>query len=81
MPDAVGVGPSQPSDLEALAGRTGGMVASDGDLAPVTERLRALRSETSTPELRHPMRSLWWLLPFAGCLSGEWWLRRRTGLR
>jgi hypothetical protein len=29
----------------------------------------------------HPMRAPWWLLPFAGCLSVEWWLRRRNGLR
>lgn len=29
----------------------------------------------------HPMREPWWILPFAGCLSAEWWLRRRNGLR
>ena len=29
----------------------------------------------------HPMRAAWWVLPFAGCLSIEWWLRRRVGLR
>ncbi len=28
-----------------------------------------------------PMRSPWWLLPFVTCLTGEWWLRRRRGLR
>lgn len=27
----------------------------------------------------HPMQSPWWILPFAGCLSIEWWLRRRAG--
>lgn len=31
--------------------------------------------------LGRPMRSPWWLLPFAACLTGEWWLRRRGGLR
>lgn len=31
--------------------------------------------------VRHPMRSVWWLLPFAACLSAEWWIRRRRGLR
>jgi hypothetical protein len=31
--------------------------------------------------IRHPMRSPWWLVPFVGCLSIEWWLRRRRGLR
>jgi hypothetical protein len=29
----------------------------------------------------HPMRSVWWMLPFVGCLSVEWWLRRRHGLK
>jgi MoxR-like ATPase len=33
------------------------------------------------PQRRHPMRSAWWLVPFAACLSGEWWLRRRHGQR
>ena len=28
----------------------------------------------------YPMRSVWWLLPFAAALSFEWWLRRRGGL-
>ena len=34
-----------------------------------------------TTQIRHPMRSTWWILPFALCLSAEWWLRRRQGLR
>jgi hypothetical protein len=32
-------------------------------------------------QIRHPMRSAWWMLPFALGLSAEWWLRRRRGLR
>jgi hypothetical protein len=28
---------------------------------------------------RHPWRSAWWIVPFAGCLGGEWLLRRRRG--
>jgi hypothetical protein len=31
-------------------------------------------------ETWHPMRSAWWIIPFALALSGEWWLRRRRGL-
>jgi len=26
----------------------------------------------------HPMRWMWWWVPFGLCLGGEWWLRRRT---
>jgi len=28
-----------------------------------------------------PFRSAWWIVPFVLALSGEWWLRRRQGLR
>jgi hypothetical protein len=27
----------------------------------------------------HPMRSAWWIVPFALALGAEWWLRRRRG--
>jgi hypothetical protein len=29
----------------------------------------------------HPMRSVWWLVPFTLCAAGEWWLRRHRGER
>ena len=29
----------------------------------------------------HPFRSAWWIVPFVLALSGEWWLRRRQGMR
>jgi len=56
------------------------------DVAP--ERLADLegliRRTVASPRFsiaRHPMRSAWWMLPFAACLSAEWWMRRRRGLR
>jgi len=45
---------------------------------------RFIRNAVSSPHTRavhHPMRSAWWFAPFAACLSAEWWLRRRRGLR
>ena len=65
------------------------MIASSHRGIDVTpERLgeleRFVRGSVSAPRttlVRHPMRSAWWLLPFAACLSAEWWLRRRKGLR
>ena len=30
---------------------------------------------------RRPMRSPWWMIPFAACLSVEWYLRRRRSDR
>jgi hypothetical protein len=46
--------------------------------------IRALREQIAAPLVRverRPMRSPWWLVPFVACLGGEWWLRRRGGLR
>lgn len=74
-------GPAVDANLDAVASRTGGLVVSEAGLDRLAEALRALRSDARTPEARHPMRSLWWFPLFAGCLAGEWWLRRRAGLR
>jgi hypothetical protein len=32
-------------------------------------------------ETWHPMRSVWWLMPFTLCAAAEWWLRRHRGER
>lgn len=81
MPGDATSGPAVEADLGAVASSTGGLVVSDTGLDRLAEALRGLRSDTRTPEARHPMRSLWWFPVFVGCLAGEWWLRRRSGLR
>ena len=48
--------------------------ASPGATAP--ERPSA---EKASP--MHPMHSAFWMFPFVVALGGEWWLRRRIGLR
>jgi hypothetical protein len=53
----------------------------DREVSRVVEHLRAARPSDRVPEVRHPMRSGWWMLPFAVLLAAEWWLRRRVGLR
>jgi hypothetical protein len=67
--------------LERAAQASGGVVVSAGDEATVTHALDAAPHESSRVVSVHPMRRPWWILPFAGCLSAEWWLRRRQGLR
>lgn len=63
---------------EAAAERSGGaVVGTAGELRHLLERLPALELEAST----HPMRSPWWIVPFAGCLFIEWLIRRKRGLR
>jgi hypothetical protein len=56
------------------------------DVTPdrVADVVRFIRNNVPAPRLPrslHPMRSTWWIVPFAACLSGEWWLRRRQGKR
>lgn len=66
--------------LERYAKTSGGIVMKDGD-----ERAAAATSwsfaPSTVPMPVRPMRSPWWILPFAACSSVEWWLRRRSGLR
>jgi len=64
------------AQLERYARGSGGVVTDKDNLNAV---VAAPRVPATTPV--QPMRSAWWLVPFAGCLSVEWWLRRRTGLR
>jgi hypothetical protein len=61
----------------AVAAFGGVTVEADGIAALVT-RLRASATPRHTPVPVHPMRSAWWIVPFAACLGGEWWLRRRA---
>ncbi len=82
---AVSSAPSRSADdtlatVERVARASGGVVTDKDNL---DVRLHASDAPARQPFLEpvRPMRSAWWLLPFAGCLSVEWWLRRRMGLR
>jgi hypothetical protein len=67
--------------LSLLASTRGGVDTASGDLAAVERHLRETLAGQPASANRHPMRSVLWVWPFAACLSGEWWLRRRRGLR
>jgi hypothetical protein len=58
----------------------GGIVTSDGDLSPIAAALDAEQSRRADRRSLYPMRSSWWIVPFAALLSSEWWRRRRAGL-
>jgi hypothetical protein len=80
---AVSTATSRPADdtlakLEHQVRESGGVVT-DEDNLDLGRRSR--RSPEGAEADMHPMRAGWWILPFAGCLSVEWWLRRRIGLR
>jgi hypothetical protein len=67
--------------LAAAVQAHGGVVVENED----DERLLLARASAQLPAaetsaLTWPMRSPYWLIVFTGCLSCEWWLRRRAGL-
>ena len=79
-PNARVTRPSGPP-LSLLADSHGGIDVTPETLSDLERRLRRDVSAPPARVERRPMRSAWWIIPFAGCLSGEWWLRRRRGLR
>jgi hypothetical protein len=67
--------------LSLLAASRGGIDVTPDRLADLEAYLRREISASPVPSTTRPMRSGWWIVPFAVCLSAEWWLRRRRGLR
>ena len=66
------------AELELTARATGGeVVTNSAQLREHLGRVEPVVQET----MARPMRSPWWILPFATLLCAEWSLRRRNGLR
>lgn len=72
-PDARGL-------VRAWAESRGGAALEASALASLPARLVSTIRPADRRMIWHPMRSAWWILPFAFALSLEWWLRRRRGL-
>jgi hypothetical protein len=71
-----------PSDvpLSLASAATGGIDVAPSDVARLARDLSSGNAAPTVRVARHPMRSPWWLVPFAACACGDWWLRRRRGL-
>ena len=67
--------------LERRVTASGGVVARAGEEATAARAIANVPAPALVATQVHPMRAAWWIVPFAGCLSVEWWLRRRSGLR
>jgi hypothetical protein len=78
---AADVEPDEPAALRAFATAHGGRTYHPGELDQLVADLADLAAPPTERRRVHPMRSAWWLFPFAVCLSVEWWLRRRRGER
>jgi hypothetical protein len=75
------VTPDAAPALSMLASSHRGIDVTPDHLADLERFVRNTVPSPRTTLVRHPMRSTWWILPFAVCLSAEWWMRRRRGLR
>ena len=67
------------SALAASAHR--GTVVPADQLPRLPAQISQAVTQGQAREAWHPMRSLWWLMPFTLCAAGEWWLRRHRGER
>jgi hypothetical protein len=65
----------------AWAASRGGRMFDAADIGQLAAALTAAIRPPSQLVTWHPLRSAWWIVPFVLALSGEWWLRRRRGLR
>lgn len=67
--------------LQAFVEARRGLLVTSDQLDQLARHLREYVRPANTRHARHPLRSAWWILPFAACLGGEWLLRRRRGER
>jgi hypothetical protein len=67
--------------LQAFVEARRGLLVTSDRLDRLTTHLREVARPANARHARHPLRSAWWILPFAACLGGEWLLRRRRGER
>jgi hypothetical protein len=75
------IAPDDPVSLRLLAAAHGGSVYQAADVERLIGDVRAALPSARAPRPVRPMRSGWWMLPFAGSLCAEWWNRRTRGLR
>lgn len=67
--------------LSAFATSRGGDAIPIADVGTLAARITTAVSAAPVATPTHPMRSPWWIVPFAGLLSVEWWSRRHRGAR
>ena len=58
-----------------------GRVVTADQLRQLPTQISEVVASSPAREAWHPMRSVWWLVPFTLCAAGEWWLRRHRGER
>lgn len=75
------VRPATQELLRARATSSGGAMVTMADVETLADQIRASVPATVRDVPKQPMRSPWWIVPFASVLAIEWWSRRRRGER
>jgi hypothetical protein len=73
--------PAAVAPLSLLSSSHQGIHVTPENTSALEQFIRRTVAPPSATVTRRPMRSPWWMIPFVMCLSAEWWLRRRAGLR
>ena len=81
LDDAAAPTPDESALLTAWTKTRRGTAISAAQLAALPAALERSLAPAPRLETWYPMRSVWWLAPFALALGAEWWSRRRHGLR
>jgi hypothetical protein len=71
---------NSPDLLATWADSRLGRVVPRGQIASLSEIVANVVRPVPLMTVWHPMRSAWWIVPFALALAAEWWIRRRQGL-
>ena len=67
--------------LRAWTASHHGSSFAETDLAALVPTLARTLAAPVEARPIYPMRSAWWIIPFAGLLGFEWWDRRKNGRR
>jgi len=65
--------------VEAWSAAHGGIAVKNEDFNALRDALLRAAQPPARVATRYPLRSPWWIVPFALAISSEWWLRRRRG--
>ena len=71
---------ADPDALAIAAAATGGRAFPIGEMRALIESMKQAHPPQRVVRASRPMRSPWWIVPFAGLLCAEWAVRRKRGL-
>ena len=81
VPEATPPASDDRARLATWTSATGGQQIREDQLALLAPALKRALAPPAELVRWRPMRSAWWIVPFALVLAAEWWSRRRLGLR